>query len=158
MSYTPDKYMEDVVLWAKSDTMPWLKHSGYKNAKKIRMMALKSEAQTIKKRLVSEVGKCEICGFNYRPVLQIHHIVPISEFGNNRADNIICVCPNCHKTLHHIYSVFKSGKEEYIDPLIQAYGSDVYKNIRKVLIRYIAKKGEICGYFESIGLISTSEE
>ena len=158
MSYTPDEYMEEVVHWIKSDAPNHLRHPGIKNAKAIRMRALKSDAQKIKKTLVSEIGNCEICGFDYKPILQIHHIVPISEYGNNQQDNIICVCPNCHKTLHHIYSMFNGEKGEYIDSLESAYGTNVYKTMIEVLLRYITKKGEIFGYFESVGLIPTSEE
>ena len=158
MSYTPDKHMDEVVHWIKSDAPNHLRHPGIKNAKAIRVRALKSDAQKIKKTLISEIGKCEICGFDYKPILQIHHIVPISEYGNNQQDNIICVCPNCHKTLHHIYSVFNGEKGEYIDSLKSAYGTNVYKTMIEVLLRYITKKGEIFGYFESVGLIPTSEE
>lgn len=158
MSYTPDKYMDEVVHWMKSDAPNHLRNPGIKNAKAIRMMALKSDAQRIKKSIISEKGKCEICGFDYKPILQIHHIVPISEYGNNQQDNIICVCPNCHKTLHHIYSVFNREKDEYIDSLNRAYGTNVSKTMSDVLLRYITKKGEIFGYFESVGLIPASEE
>lgn len=158
MSYTPDKYMGDIVYWMKSDAPPILRNPGIKNAKTIRMRALKSEAQKIKRELASEVGKCEVCGFNYKPILQIHHIVPVSEFGNNQRDNIICVCPNCHKALHHIYSTFNGEKCEYIYSLSRAYGTEAYERMSDVFFRYLTKKGEIFGYFESIGLIPTSEE
>lgn len=158
MTYIPDSYMNDVVHWLKSDAPPTLRNPGIKNAKLIRTRALKSEAQKIKRSVISEIGKCEICGFDYKPVLQIHHIVPVSEFGNNQRDNIICVCPNCHKTLHHIYTVFNGDKDEYIDSLNEAYGMKVSKIMNGVLIKYITKKGEIFGYFKNIGLVSSSEE
>lgn len=29
-----------------------------------------------------------------------HHIIPLSENGEDNPENIICVCPNCHKRLH----------------------------------------------------------
>lgn len=159
MSYIPDKYMDDVVYWAKADAPSTIRNPGMKNAKTIRMRALKTEAQRIKRKVVSETGKCEVCGFNYKPILQIHHIVPISEFGNNQEDNIICVCPNCHKALHYLYSAFNRDKgERRTDLLNQAYGVNVYKKMTTVLMQYIVKKGEIFGYFESVGLIPPSEE
>lgn len=46
---------------------------------------------------------CEICGMDLKDILQIHHIVPIKNHGSSDCENLICVCPNCHKLLHFIY-------------------------------------------------------
>ena len=32
--------------------------------------------------------------------LHYHHIVPVSDGGNGNTDNIILLCPNCHKMAH----------------------------------------------------------
>lgn len=54
--------------------------------------------------------KCAICGWQISDKLinhegktlrsygcEIHHIVPASEGGNGELDNLIMLCPNCHK-------------------------------------------------------------
>lgn len=51
---------------------------------------------------------CENCGneapFNRRsngtPYLEVHHVIPLSEDGDDTVDNAIAVCPNCHRELH----------------------------------------------------------
>lgn len=54
--------------------------------------------------------KCAICGWQISENLvirkgkalpsygcEIHHIVPVSEGGSGELDNLIMLCPNCHK-------------------------------------------------------------
>lgn len=54
--------------------------------------------------------KCAICGWRISENLvihkgkalpsygcEIHHIVPVSEGGSGELDNLIMLCPNCHK-------------------------------------------------------------
>lgn len=54
--------------------------------------------------------KCAICGWQISENLvirkgkalpsygcEIHHIVPVSEGGSGKLDNLIMLCPNCHK-------------------------------------------------------------
>lgn len=43
--------------------------------------------------------------------MQIHHITPVSEGGNDDKSNLITLCFNCHKDLH------SSGWEEYVKVL-----------------------------------------
>lgn len=56
--------------------------------------------------------KCQICGFDFekkygelgRNYIHVHHIVPVSQIGDdyriNPAKDLIPVCPNCHAMLH----------------------------------------------------------
>lgn len=157
MKYIPDEGM-DLVIECMCFQNDHLRKSGIKNAKQLRNQRLKTEASKIKKDLISSVGKCEICGFDYKPILQVHHIVPISQFGNNQADNVMCVCPNCHKTLHHMYSILERNINTSISPINSTYGSNVTEKMWDVLFRYIIGKGAIVDYFESIGLIDSSDE
>ena len=52
-------------------------------------------------------GKCQLCGQgapfldkNGRPYLESHHIVYLSEGGTDSIDNIVALCPNCHRKMH----------------------------------------------------------
>jgi hypothetical protein len=42
---------------------------------------------------------CEICQWN-KASRDLHHIINVSNGGSNTLDNIICVCPNCHRMIH----------------------------------------------------------
>lgn len=49
--------------------------------------------------------------------MQIHHIVPVSEGGNDEESNLITLCFDCHKNLHN------SGWEQYVKVLQQSVES-----------------------------------
>jgi hypothetical protein len=42
---------------------------------------------------------CQICGWN-KTVCDIHHKVPLVKGGKNTEENLILVCPNCHRLIH----------------------------------------------------------
>ena len=55
---------------------------------------------------------CSICGFDFEKVygelgkdfIEVHHTVPLSDVKNEhdvKVEDMICVCPNCHKMIHH---------------------------------------------------------
>lgn len=52
-------------------------------------------------------GRCELCGslgfvcLDGRIFLETHHVVPLSEGGPDRADNIVALCANHHREAHH---------------------------------------------------------
>ena len=53
-------------------------------------------------------GYCERCNkpspfiraSNGTPYLEVHHIQPLSENGDDTIDNAIALCPNCHRQFH----------------------------------------------------------
>jgi len=47
-------------------------------------------------------NECEVCGFDFKPTLVVHHKIPISEGGSNDIDNLSSLCPTCHKLVHYI--------------------------------------------------------
>ena len=42
---------------------------------------------------------CEICGWD-KTGRDLHHILEVSNGGTNEIDNLISVCPNCHRSIH----------------------------------------------------------
>ena len=43
---------------------------------------------------------CKICGYKeYPEILQVHHID--ENRNNNKVENLMVVCPNCHSKIHH---------------------------------------------------------
>ena len=55
--------------------------------------------RTITKILLRANKGCSICGWN-ESTCDIHHIIPKSKGGNNENNNLIIVCPNCHRIIH----------------------------------------------------------
>lgn len=59
-------------------------------------------------------GICERCGkeapfikdLDGTPFLEVHHILPLAEGGNDTVENAIALCPNCHRHAHY-------GKKSY---------------------------------------------
>jgi hypothetical protein len=54
-------------------------------------------------------GKCQDCGqfapfinkATKEPFLEVHHIVPLSKGGEDNMDNVVALCPNCHRKRHY---------------------------------------------------------
>jgi len=51
-----------------------------------------------------EMPKCDYIGFNKNNgerYIEIHHIIPLSEGGEDSINNTAALCPNCHRALHY---------------------------------------------------------
>ena len=59
-------------------------------------------------QLVKSTGKCEICGFSDKRILQIHH--KDGNRKNKRRENLIVLCPNCHMLQHIVNGRLKLGR------------------------------------------------
>ena len=54
-------------------------------------------------------GTCQDCGHDApfmnrltkQPYLEVHHILPLSEGGDDSIDNVVALCPNCHRKRHY---------------------------------------------------------
>lgn len=54
--------------------------------------------------------KCAVCGYNEEPdILQVHHIDENRQ--NNKLDNLIILCPNCHAKITYGNYILKDRKE-----------------------------------------------
>lgn len=84
--------------------------------------------QKEKSELIELFGGCVVCGFDYKPVLEIHHIIPISLGGSNDINNLFPLCPNCHSIVHNVAgdSVDKYGSD-YADEWLSRNKSKVQK-------------------------------
>ena len=56
-------------------------------------------------------GICQLCGDkapfvkrNGEPYLETHHIVWLSKGGEDSINNVVALCPNCHKKMHYLNS------------------------------------------------------
>jgi len=61
------------------------------------------------------IEKCQICGYDEYPILEVHHIKERRNGGTNDLNNLIVVCPNCHRKIHKKIITFAQGRiDEYI--------------------------------------------
>lgn len=54
-------------------------------------------------------GICQLCGNkapfetrNGEPYLEAHHIIPLADDGPDSLDNIVALCPSCHRKMHSL--------------------------------------------------------
>ncbi len=60
-------------------------------------------------------GHCEVCGFFCHPIMNIHHVKPVSKGGNGMPENLIALCPNCHTTIHRLKDTEKEGDDQALE-------------------------------------------
>ena len=57
--------------------------------------------------LIAYDSKCAVCGWHlptsihhHQRGCDFHHIIPVCDGGSNTEDNLILLCPNCHREAH----------------------------------------------------------
>jgi predicted HNH restriction endonuclease len=71
--------------------------------------AFKRNPDVIAEVLIRADGVCEKCNQHAplkratvgTPFLEVHHIIRLADGGEDKVDNTIAVCPNCHRELHY---------------------------------------------------------
>lgn len=74
-----------------------------------RQVTTRTRASAIKFYAVARAnGRCEFCGHaapflkeDGKPYLESHHILRVADEGPDHPQNVIGVCPNCHRRAHH---------------------------------------------------------
>lgn len=54
-------------------------------------------------------GSCEICSrpapfiraTDGSPFLEVHHLIPLTDGGDDSVENVVALCPNCHRKKHY---------------------------------------------------------
>ena len=88
-----------------------LKQSENKKDKTTRSYLTKAyerDAEIKRYTLLRAVGECEYCKKkapflkkNGAPYLEVHHILRLADFGDDKIENVIGLCPNCHREAHY---------------------------------------------------------
>ncbi|MCX6088740.1 MAG: RNA-guided endonuclease IscB [Caldiserica bacterium] len=91
---------------------PDIKGTDYQNGKQKGFWNVREYA------LYRDNHTCQYCkGKSKDPILEIHHIIPQSQCGTDKPDNLITLCETCHKHIHdnhlegEIAKKFKLGNE-----------------------------------------------
>lgn len=83
----------------------WDKKGRKEKPIKIPKSILDLSKRTITKILKRAHQGCMICGWN-EATCDIHHIIPKKQGGSDNNDNLIVVCPNCHRKIHcHVLDI-----------------------------------------------------
>jgi 5-methylcytosine-specific restriction protein A len=67
----------------------------------------KRDREVRRQVLARAAGLCEFCGeagfltHGGAIYLETHHVIPLSEGGADRVDNVVALCPNDHRKAHH---------------------------------------------------------
>ncbi len=69
-------------------------------------------------------GKCQLCGNlapfydnEGRPYLEAHHVIRLADGGEDSDDNVVALCPNCHRKMHSL------NLEEDVNKLLKIVSS-----------------------------------
>ena len=89
-------------------------------------------------------GKCQYCGNNAPffdqnkdPYLEEHHVKRLADGGSDTMDNVVAICPNCHRKVHvlnelkdqeFLLKVAKDNDREY--QRILMYANRMIKNLK----------------------------
>lgn len=51
-------------------------------------------------------NKCQICQFTFKKdngenYSETHHVIPLGQNGSDKIENMVVLCPNCHRQLHY---------------------------------------------------------
>lgn len=82
----------------------------------VRLRVLDRQIGTQLKRAYGH--RCQICGerigerYGNAEIVDAHHIEPFTISHNNNADNIMVLCPNHHRIIHHCHGEFRRRKKE----------------------------------------------
>lgn len=88
-------------------------------------------------------GQCEVCSYFNEDILEIHHILPLSEGGDNNWDNLSVLCPNCHRSVHEVLNSNnpKETLEKYL--FFKNVNFPKFLNIVRKSVNALAKQREV---------------
>lgn len=99
-------------------------------------------------------AKCQICGWagflrknGIDYFIEAHHLVQVAQMeeGSLCTDNIILVCPNCHREIHHGKTFSMTSDSEYINIVLSCQKVRIKRNtIRNLETGLPPKKSKLC--------------
>lgn len=73
----------------------------------VKVQLLTKNLAGIRKHVIERAhGHCQLCGCaapfkdsEGHPYLEVHHVIPIRDGGKDSLDNLVALCPNCHRKM-----------------------------------------------------------
>lgn len=83
-----------------------------------------------RKELIDLFGGCVICGNDFTPTLQVHHVISKANGGSDDYCNLYPFCPNCHALIHSLMSdsAYKEMNADSIDSWIDKNYTSVQRD------------------------------
>lgn len=104
----------------------------------------KNQLRIIRNEIIKQRQKCDICNMNLTAVLEIYHLINLSEHGNNDDDNILCLCPNCRTMLYKVTHGKTKEDEIYCSKIYSWALNNLsfrsYEKFRDCIYKYIRVK------------------
>ena len=99
--------------------------------------------QLLKAKVFAKYGnECYICGYSLKPVLRVHHMIPVSLGGADSLDNLILLCGNCH-TLTHFFSSKKYQDREISRLLVAELNDESVKKLTELIGKIHQARNEV---------------
>lgn len=79
-----------------------------------RVKLVKRDLQIVRKLKQRYGCRCQICGHRFKMdngehYCEAHHIIPVSEKGNQSSENVIILCANHHRMFHYAKNMISVG-------------------------------------------------
>lgn len=66
-----------------------------------KMMSKVRNSKVTKERKAFDDYTCQVCGFSYESVMEVHHLIPVSMGKRStNLNDLITLCPTCHRIAH----------------------------------------------------------
>lgn len=63
--------------------------------------------------------------------VEVHHIIPLSEGGDDTPENAVALCPNCHRFLHYATETVRRGQRNALVAALKSKGVQVSHKLVK---------------------------
>jgi predicted HNH restriction endonuclease len=75
----------------------------------VQLKQIRRNADVVAEALYLANGICQKCKKDApfltkndrRPYLEVHHVIPLSQGGKDGIENVLALCPNCHREIHY---------------------------------------------------------
>lgn len=99
---------------------------------------------------------CAFCGLTNEALvdetgsgLHAHHVIPKAVGGDHQLENLILVCPDCHKTLQYTQSRAMAHLKEWMDYLVQEHLGEDIDAMAEDRVNFTFPGGEENGFWHS---------
>ena len=117
-----------------------------KQQRNLLVLEYRKEIAKYKKSILDlRMNQCELCGFDLLDLLEIHHVLPLQQGGDNSLENILCLCPTCHRIVHKYISSLQNNNvdiDSIGDWFKNHYSYNAYEKLMDFYKKYIQRESK----------------